>query len=502
MYVIGLDIGTTNWKASLFDTKGREVFSTKIPTITHRDKEGDYYNPEEMYGKVCLLLKKVVASVKDASLIKAISIASMAEAGVLIDEKGRSLYPIITWYDKRTDKQREWIKNNIGQAMVNRITGLEITHIYSLSKLMWIRENKPEIFKKAKKWLCIPDYIIFKLTGEFVTDYSIATRTMLFDIYKKAWSEKIMNLTSIDKRIFPSVFPSGYPVGKIIEKSSKETGLAKGTCVVTGGHDHVCGAFAVGCIKPGIILDSIGTSESIFTTVDIERMKELRDIKDFSIGCHVVKDKYYIMGGIYSASASIEWFMKNFMKENNSYEFLIKEAKESSLGSNGLFFMPHLRGGGPPIRDPFSKGVFLGITSSHKRADFINAILEGLCYESRRTIEHMEKVSRTKAKKLIAIGGATKNEVFMKAKVNIINKKLEVVGDIEAVSLGAALLGGLGAGIYKNENDAINSIIRKTKIIYPDKTSAIKYDNLYRGIYKKIYPALVLLNHKINKLYA
>lgn len=502
MYIIGLDIGTTNWKASLFDAKGREVFSTKTPTITHRDKEGDYYDPEELYKKVCLFINKLVSFVKDKYSIKAISIASMGEAGVLIDEKGESLYPIITWYDKRTEKQIEWIKKNIGQNEINKITGLEIAHIYSLCKLLWLRENKQKIFKRAKKWLCIPDYIIFRLTDEYAMDYSIASRTMLFDIYKKTWSKEIMNLTSISERILPSLFPSGSAVGNITDKSSRETGLAKGTCVVTGGHDHVCGAFAVGCISPGIILDSIGTAESTFTTTDFHNIKRIKDFKGFSIGCHVAKDKYYIMGGLYASSASIEWFIENFMKENNSYEYLIKEAKKSKVGSNGLFFMPHLRGSGPPNIDYYSKGIFLGITSQHKKYDFINAIFEGLAYESRFSIEEIEKVCRIKEQKIIVIGGATKNEVFMKAKVNIINRSLEIVGSFEAVTLGAALLAGIGAGIYKNEDEAIKSVSRKTKIIYPDKVSAVKYDNLYREVYKKLYHSLVSLNHKISELYS
>lgn len=504
-YLLGIDIGTTNWKVCLFDTFGKTINVERTPTIVHHDKHGcAYYQPEEIWKQVCRLIRKTIRITGLRDQIRALAVASMGETGIPLDKNGKCVYPAIAWFDTRTEPQKQWFEKCLGNVPIYKITGLNLHYIYSANKILWLKSNHPDIYRRTVDWLCLPDYLVYRMTGEKVTEYTIASRTMLLDLKALTWSKKMLDVSGINERLLPRIVPSGTAVGKITKQASLDTGLSMDTIVVTGGHDHVCSSFAAGVTQPGKYLDSIGTAETVLTPVDKPVLTKNVFNTGLSYGMHVSKQQRYIKGGLYGSGGSIEWFIDRFYATNKStknelYRMLINEATASVPGSRGIFFLPHLQGSCAPYRDVYSRAAFIGLTSKHNRSDIINSIFEGLCYQSRQLLETIEKVLNKKCGDVVVVGGATKNEHWMQVKANIFYRRLIMPQIDESASLGAAMLAGLGAGVYKNESELMNEIKIAKKYFKPNKSLTEIFDKRYE-IFKNIYPALKGINWEINSV--
>lgn len=505
MYLLGLDIGTTNCKAILFDVEKIKEIICSRKMRTHYTNEGYvFFEPTEIWDSVCSLIQEIIGKVSHPCEIKGLSIASVAETGIPLDKKGTPIYHAIAWFDPRTKPQNEWWEDNFGSNKVYKITGLPLDYIFSVNKIMWIKENEPDIYKRMKKWLCIPDFIIYKLTGEYVTDYSIASRTMALDIKNLRWSSQILDSAEIDTAVMPPISPSGKIAGKVSSRASSETGLERNTLVVTGGHDHLCGALAAGVCQEGQVLDSIGTSETILAVIKEPVLnKELFSL-NLLCGCHVVKNRYYIAGGMPSAGLMLDWCRKEFFPgkdtlEETIYQRLTEKAETAEAGSKGLFFLPHFRGSSTLYRDPASRGAFIGLREFHQKAHIVRSVMEGLCYESLSLIEVLESALGWKFSDLTVL---CKNDLWLKIKADVTGKTLRIPPNKEPTALGAALLAGIGIGVYKNEVDALKKIDQKWKKIYPNCKLSKRYQLLYREIYKAIYPVLRNIHKKIDQIYS
>ena len=283
------------------------------------------------------------------------------------------------------------------------ITGLNYNYIYSLFKMLWTKENQPELYSQAAHWLCVPDFINYRLTGELATDYSIAGRTLLFDIKERNWSKPLLDLAGLDGTLLPPVAPSGTCIGRITQEAAAQTGLPEGIPVALGGHDHICGALAAGVVEPGRVLDSMGTSESVIAVFDQLPELEREAFSGFNAGCHVVPDLYYIQGSIHGSGKSVDWYVREFA---TSLEAFLAEAEGAHPGAQGLFYVPHLRGGGPPVRSPTAKPVLwvCGITTPELT---LPAASGSLCLEVNLVLQSMEQVWPGVGK-IHAIGGGTK----------------------------------------------------------------------------------------------
>ncbi|NLA58294.1 MAG: hypothetical protein GX855_05280 [Firmicutes bacterium] len=496
-YLLGLDLGTTHLKAGLFTLQG-EAAAVKLARTPARDLgEGRaVYDPEELWGRVSGLLREITAMLQPQDEILSIGIASMGEAGLLLDDGGQPLTPIIAWYDSRGKEVADGWMESFGGCRIRRITGLSPDYIYSLMKLLWLKIHEPQVLCKAKKWLCMMDYIIYRLTGEFATDYSIATRTMLFDINRKAWSEEIAQAAGLDLELMPEAYPGGTVVGQVTDPASQSTGVKQGVPVCTGGHDHLCGALAVGVFQPGKVLDSMGTAESLVAAYPKVPRLTFDVVKGFNVGCHVVDSAYYLLGGIHASGLCVEWFRREFSSPEQSlaeargvsiYDILVEEAYKSPVGAQGLMFVPHLRGPGPADTNPHSQAAFLGIREYHTRKDHVRAILEGLACEFAYTLQSAEEILDLEISKIQAIGGGTKNRLWMEIKAAVLNLPIEVPAVQESTLLGAALLGGLGAGVYRDEHEALSETYRVLYTYEPDPELVRQYAELYEA-YCRILP--------------
>lgn len=506
-YLLGIDIGSTNLKANLYNTDGERIAGvnrkTKICYPNSKRPNWSVYDPDELWNGIAEATREAVSKIGNPRMIKGIGIAGMGEPGIPIGKNGNWLYPAITWFDPRTNSQLQWWKDNFGPYKLFEITGQPLHPIYGINKIMWLKENESTVYKKIKKWLNLEDYIIFKLTGNFATDYSIASRTMGFDIRSCRWSKEIFQATGIDMEIMAPIYPSGTVVGQVSKYAAAITGLAENTPVVTGGHDHGCAALAVRVFEQGSMLDSTGTVEAILTVLNTPVLSDEISDAGLAVYPHPAKGKYQVLGAILFSGGTLEWYIEQFgykerikLEARNVYSMLLNKAKSTDIGSSGLIWFPHLRG---TLADPTSRGALIGITSSHKKEHILRAIIEGLCFELKATIESYEELFSLKIDRIVAVGGATESDFWLQTKADIIGKTIEMPAVLEAASLGAAILAAIGVGIYKDYYEATDKIYKVKKEFKPHPERSKKYDSYYQNIYKMIYPLLRQLNIKINR---
>lgn len=500
--LIGADIGTTNIKVIAFSPDGRIVARASTPTPTYYPRPGwAYHDPEELWRSFATALRKVTNQLDDANRVASIAIASLAEAAVPLDAHGRPTSDIIAWFDNRTQFQAEWLDHTIGKDRLFGLTGLSLQPIFGLCKLLWLKQNEPEAFGRTSTWLNTADYIAFRLSGVCATDYSLASRTLALDLSRLRWAHELLEEVDVPPALFAPLRPSGSPLGPVKPEVAAETGLPRSTRVAVGGHDHVCGALAVGVIESGMMLDSLGTTEALFLPLERPLTDPEVGRQGYTQGAHVAGG-YYVLGGQYTVGASIEWF-KDALGSKTSYEALIAEAEGVPAGSLGVVFLPHLRLASPPHDDPRSRGAFVGLNTDTKRGALFRAVLEGLAFESRGSLEPLLGHSNVvEPKSIYAIGGVTQNRLLMNIKATVLGQTVTVFDAGEATSLGAAILGGVGAGIYADVPSALKELHHTTTAIDPVPDQVALYDALFSQVYQQVYPALRTLHHTIHHLQA
>jgi xylulokinase len=495
--LLGIDVGTTSCKAVAYNEAGTAVAQGKAATVTHYEPSGgSYYQPDEIWQAVIRVVRQVLAELPDSATITGLSITSMGEAGVPIDAHGEPTYPVITWFDPRSLPQAEQIRQLLGAERIFKITGLDLNPIFSVPKLMWLRDNEPEIFSRTVKWLNIPDFIYFKMTGAMATDYSIASRTMALDINTKSWSGEILNRVGLDPALFPQLVPSGTVVGTMTGEAAALTGLPAGLPVVAGGHDHYCGSMASGILLGNRVLDSSGTAESIHGLIAGDETFEER-FCGFRVGRYIDPEKLYMVGGLVSSGITVDWAMERVASGDRDYATVMNAAAATPPGAQGLLFLPHLRGSGAPAWDPRSRGTFVGLQATHNSPEMLRSVIEGLCFEVRNIVQSLQQKLGYPVELLTVIGGGSKNGFWQQTKADITGIPVEVPDLEEATALGAALLAGVGTGVYRDLKDASSRTYR-TKVRYqPHPELRETYDRLF-GIYRQVYPAVAGINSELD----
>ena len=480
--IIGIDIGTTNIKAIAFDEQGGALVSASQPTpINNLDDGHAVYYPDEIWQIVTRLLSNITKNMPEEASIYGMAVTGMGEAAVPLGKDGEPLYPIIAWYDKRTQDISSWWEKSFDQKRLAEITGQKAQYILTANKYIWIKQNRPDIHAKIWKWACMEGFIAYKLTGNLAMEHSIASRTMLMDISIRQWSDELLAHSGLSKDILPELISAGKEIGKTNDEVYKKSAIPVGTPVFAGGHDHICGALAVGALEKGDILNSSGTAELILAIAPNTRAAKIQGAKGFNVGAHVVPNKVYMSAGITASGVVLDWLYKTFPSEK-------LDLKNS--GANNLLFLPHLRGSSSPSRDPMSKGSFIGITDKHTESDFYQAVYEGLCFETKLVLEKLVTYS---PKRIIVIGGGSRNSHWMQTKADILQVPIEISSVHEATALGAAMLAGIGAGIYKDVADAVSKVSKKNTIITPNHSLDEMYKDKF-NTYKLLEGTLAHIN--------
>lgn len=494
----GLDVGTTNIKALIFTPDGQVVAQASRPTPTQTPQPGwAHYDPEALWQTTAAALREAAASV-EAGRIVSVAAASMGEAAVPLDAQSRPLYPAIAWFDPRTLPQAEWLDHVIGKDRLFAITGLSLQPIFGLCKLLWLKQNEPDVFARAVRWLNIADYIAFRLSGEQATDLSLASRTLALDLAARRWSDAILGEVGIAPGLFAPLVVGGTPVGRVTPEAARDTGLPTSAQVCAGGHDHVCGALAAGVIRPGVALNSLGTAETLFVSLERPLTDPQLGRQGYTQGAHVVPGLYYVFGSCYTAGGSIEWF-KSRLAEGADYAALIAEAEAVPPGSGGVCFLPHLQLASSPYDDPGARGAFLGLGLDTTRGALFRAVLEGIACDSRQMVEALLRYDGVPPVETIyAIGGLTRNPLLMRIKAAVLNRAFDQTEVSEAASLGAAILGGLGAGVYADVPAALAAQARETRRLEPDPELTARYAPVY-AVFQQVYPAVSPLHHALRQ---
>lgn len=495
-YLLGIDIGTSGTKTILIKEDG-SISATAFadyqliypkPGWAEQNTE-DWWVATKKTIKECLRKSRI-----KPGDIKGIGLSGQMHGSVFLDKNNKVLYPAILWCDQRTYKECDEITKKVGAKKLTKWVCNPALTGFTAPKILWFRKNEPELYDKIAKILLPKDYIRFKLTGEFASEVSDASGTLLFDVKNRKWSDNILSALKIDKKLLPVVFESHIVSGEITDKAADETGLAKGTPVVGGGGDQAAGAVGNGVVKTGIISSTIGTSGVVFAFTDKIKTDEKQRIHSF---CHAVPCKWHIMGVMLSAGGSFQWFRNNLAdvekdeaakKGIDTYEILTKKASLPPVGSEGLIFLPYLMGERTPHADPHARGVFFGISMRHTKGHLIRAIMEGVTYGLRDSLEIIREMD-IPIKQIRASGGGARSKLWRQIQADVFNTEIVTINFEEGPAFGVAILAGVGAKVYKNVSEACDSIIKVSSRIEPIKEN-VKIYNDYYPIYKSLYKDL------------
>ena len=489
MYLLAIDLGSTSIKAIIFDYQGNEISSGRRKTeVSFKEENNEKYAfwmPDDLWNRVSGAIKDAVSAIDDPGKIKGISVTGFACDGVPIDEKGEWIYPFISWHDSRTIEQFEWLEKNHRFEDIYLINGQKPWNLNTIFRNLWVKQHLPEIYKKIYKWLLIEDYINFKLCGIIATDYSLASTTLMFDQKNLEWSKTLFNLFDIRMDIYPDPKPTGTYLGEVDQKAAKVTGLKQGTPVVLGGLDGLLGVYAAAGDQSDSLVGVVGTYEHYHKCLEKPILRKEGLESTIICQAHVIKDKYDIYG-VAVSSGVLEWFKDNLAAQEdreakesgrNIWEILMEKAGNVSMGSGGIFMLTDIFGSTCPIQDNYSRGAFIGLTLSHTRSDMARAVMEGIVYELRRTMEDISEVSPAIWK---MVGGAAASKVWPQIVADTTHLPVAIPSTTEAASCGAAILAGVGSGVFPDSETGYQNLIGAVTALEPNAANGKRYDELFQ----------------------
>ncbi|MCD6465310.1 xylulokinase [Candidatus Bathyarchaeota archaeon] len=496
-YLVGVDVGTSSTKAVVIDEDGRVLARSSSEYGIDSPKPGWVeQDPTVWWNATRNVIKALIKNSEiNPNMISAVGFSGQMHGTVMIGRDRKPIRPAIIWTDKRSLKECDEIYRRLGRSEVLKVTCNPIMPGFMAPTLLWIRKNEPKNLKEAFKVLPPKDYVRLRMTGSIATDPSDASATLLFDVKARRWSEYLALELGLPQGLLPPVIESTEVAGEVTEEASEETGLPEGTPVITGGGDSQVGAVGCGAIKPGVITSNIGTGGQIFSTTD-----EAREDPNYRVHlfCHAVPGRWCLQGAILSAGLSLRWFRDNLAQPErmmgtlcniDPYTILSEEAETAEPGCRGLIFLPYLVGERSPHMDPQAKGVLYGLTIEHRRAHLIRSVMEGVTYALRDCLEVFRELG-VEVRRVIARGGGARSRLWRRIQASVFGVEVVRVDVEEEVAFGAALLAGVGVGVYKNLDEACERTIRILDREEPDAEEVEIYNDYYRNVYRRLYPSL------------
>lgn len=497
-YLLGIDIGTSGTKALLIDTnRNGEVIasSTKTyPLYTPKPLWAEQ-EPEDWWQATIAAIREILdESAVDPSHIKGLGLSGQMHGSVFLDSNNNVLRPAILWCDQRTQAECDWIMDTVGRQRTVELISNPVLTGFTAGKIVWLRNNEPELYNQVRKVLLPKDYIRFKLTGEYATEVSDASGTALFNVKKRDWAYEMLDAIGIPKDWMPRVYESPEITGRITPEAASLTGLKEGTPVVGGGGDQAAGAVGNGVVESGIISSTVGTSGVVFAFADEPVVDPSLRVHTF---CHAVPGKWHVMGVMLSAGGSLRWYRDTFASAEtcvakalgrDPYDVMIDEAATVPPGSEGLIFLPYLSGERTPYADPHARGVFFGITLRSSRGHFVRAVLEGVAYGLRDSFAILDEM-QVPITQVRASGGGARSELWRQIQADVTGHDHVTINIDEGPALGVALLAGVGTGIYPSVEEACKSVIRIVSTTKANKSNKVIYDKYYE-VYRSLYQSL------------
>ena len=493
-YFLGIDTSTTSSKALIIDERGEVIAVASSPHTLQTPKPlWSEQNPLEWWEAVSASIRSVLEKAGiSGERIAAVGLTGQMHGLVLLDESGNILRPAILWNDQRTQSQCDEIHQRIGKEKFIQITGNVALTGFTAPKILWVKENEPDIFSKAKHVLLPKDYIRYKLTGEYAMDKADGAGTVLFNLKMRDWSDEILSALDIPRAWMPKTFEGTEFTGLVSAEAASLTGLKVGTPVAAGGGDQAAGAVGVGAVEAGIVGLTVGTSGVVFATTPSALIETEGRLHAF---CHAIPNMWHFMGVMLSAAGSLQWY-RDALAPNMSFDDLLKEAESAPAGSEGLQFLPYLSGERTPYPDPLARGAFIGLTLRHGRAHMTRAVLEGVAFGLKDSFTLIQNAGLGAITQVRASGGGTKGALWRQILASVLEAELVTVNTTEGAAYGAALLAGVGAGAWPDVRSACKVCVKITGSTQPDSTHLDAYRKSY-SLYQELYPALKSSFHRM-----
>ena len=482
-YVIGVDLGTSAVKLILVNKQGEVLHSVSKEFTLTQDRTGySEQNPEDWYRQTVLGLKELVEKYDGSpSKVEGISFSGQMHGLVLLDADYEVLRPAILWNDTRTTKQCEEINERLGRDTLLKITKNPALEGFTLPKILWVKENEPEIFDRVHKFLLPKDYVRYRLTKKINAEYSDAAGTLLLDTKNKEWSKEVLSTFHLSESICPTLISSDEYVGNLTKEIAFETGLTENVKVFAGGADNACGAIGAGILEEGKTLCSIGTS-GVILSFESEADKDFKGkVHYFN---HAAPEAYYTMGVTLAAGYSLSWFRNTFSPEE-SYDELLKGIDKIPIGSHGLLFTPYLVGERTPHADSQIRSSFIGIDGNHTKKHFARAVLEGITFSLNESIEIFRENGKV-VDSIVAIGGGAKNSDWLQMQADIFNAKVIRLRSEEGPGMGAAMLAAYGCKWFDSLKECADVFLSEDEEYQPIEENVDSYKKLY-NLYKEVY---------------
>jgi xylulokinase len=504
MSLLGLDVGTTGCRSVIFNEEG-EILSQayrEYPEIYPRPGWVEM-DPERIWSAIKEVIRESASRVP-GDKVKALCASILGVAVTPLAKDGTPLYNSLTAVDGRCVKQAAELEEKLGKEGIFQATGACVSPAWSINKIMWLKENEPEIYRKTSRFVLYEDFLMHKLGLEPTISHSLAGLTMAFDCKNRKWSDKVLDAAGVDKKLLSRAIPSGEIVGEIARAVADELGLPRGVKAVTGGFDQAMSALGGGLVKEGSSTLCFGTIECVTTafprfTSDPALLKY-----NHPQYCHVIKDQYITIGFCFTAGALLKWYRDTLAADE------VRRAKEKNLDvfrmmieesidePSRMLALPHFIGAGTPTMDSRSRGAFVGMTLGTGRAEIVKSMLDSISYETRLNIETVEAAG-IQVGNLNLFGGGARNDKLPQVKADILEREIRALAITETGALAAALLAGHAIGVYTDLEKTVDQLIKPRKVFTPSGKNRDMYRELY-GIYKELYPALKGIHSRLSSL--
>lgn len=495
-YYIGIDLGTSGTKTVLFDREGHALASATIEYPLYQPQNGyAEQDPDDWWNAAAGTIRMVLEqSGVDSAEVKGIGISGQMHGLVMLDKDGKVIRRSIIWCDQRTAKECEEITEKVGAKRLIEITANPALTGFTASKILWVRNNEPENYAKCAKILLPKDYVRYKLTGEFATEVSDASGMQLLDVPNRCWSDEVLEKLDIDKNLLGKVYESPEVTGTVTAEAAALTGLKEGTIVVGGAGDNAAAAVGTGVVEDGKAFTTIGTSGVVFAHTDKISIDPKGRVHTF---CCAVPGAWHVMGVTQGAGLSLKWFRDNFCSAEKEtaagmgvdpYYLMDQQAARAPIGCNRLIYLPYLMGERTPHLDPDCRGAFIGLSAMHTKYDMLRAVMEGVTFSQRDSVEILKGMG-VSIDGMLACGGGGTSKLWRQMLADTYNCAVRTVVSKEGPALGVAILAGVGAGLYPSVQEGCRRVIRLNPPQDPIAENVPKYEAFYR-MYTQLYPAL------------
>jgi len=508
MALVGIDIGTGGSRALIVDDGGRVVAAASSDHAPFRSMQSGWaeQDPPDWWRACQDAIRKVLDASRIApSTIRAVGLSGQMHGAVLLDAAGEVLRPSIIWCDQRTDRECAWLDQTIGAGRLIELTSNPALTNFTLTRLLWVRTHEPELWRRVRHVLLPKDYVRFRMSGEYATDVADAAGTLMLDVVRRRWSSEVLALAGIGAPLLPSVFESPEICARFSREAAAATGIPEGTPIVAGAGDQAAGAVGMGITRPGAVSVTIGTSGVVFAATDRPATDPKGRLHTF---CHAVPDRWHVMGVTQAAGLSLRWLRdllstpapstqatgstQETAATHPTYDDLTAEAAGVSPGAGGVLWAPYLMGERTPHCDPDVRAALVGLAANHGRGHVVRAILEGVAFSLRDSFSIFSELA-IPVERIVVGGGGARSGVWRQIQADVYGRSVQTVAADEGAAFGAALLAGVGAGIWTSVDQACETVVRPADAITPRPEAVAVMDERYAE-YRRVYPGLRMIS--------